>query len=73
MVRPEELVFSAVCAGILGGFWGIGVGLVYPMAGAVVGGALFVLTFAVLVNKCWLADEADAKNLGVAPRPEETL
>jgi hypothetical protein len=73
MVRPEEVMFSAACAAVLGGFWGVGVGLVYPVAGLCVGGGLFLLTFLVLLNKCWMADEADAKNLGLASLPEENV
>lgn len=72
MPRAEDVMFCVACAAVLGGFWGVVVGLVYPVAGACVGAGLFMLTFMILVNNCWLADEEDAKNLGGAPRSEET-
>lgn len=73
MVPHEDVVPCAICAAVLGGFWGVVIGVFYPVAGVLIGGGLFALTFSLLVHNCSMAAEAEAKNLGVASRPEETL
>jgi uncharacterized membrane protein len=71
MVPHEDVVPCAICAAVLGGFWGVVIGVFYPVAGVLIGGGLFALTFSVLVHNCSMAEEADEKIRDVASQPKE--
>jgi hypothetical protein len=73
MERFKFVMFCAACGAVMGGFWGSALYWFMGKPGLVLGLALFGFTFLILVNKGWLADEEDGKNLDVATLSEDSV